>query len=392
MRLRHASPFRWNSWLRKSFRNALESGGVKNESMHPAGPIRRVLVTGTSGNLGCRLAPLLEDYELISADLHPPPPGVRAGEFHRLDLSTPEGREALARLVLDSGAEAVLHLAFVVDQQRSGILDRERMRLTNVEGTRRLLEAVAEANAPAGGTSRGGTHKAPRVRLVVYLSSVSAYGTGHSAPLREDAPLAAHSLPYAIDKRETDLLCQQMYPRLGGAALCIFRPHIYAAAATQNWLIDGVRGRASGRGWLARLARRAGWHVPVLLPAGADTSRPLQLVHTDDVARVLAWTLSHFRPGALEIFNLAGDGPLPLAECARRAGTPVIRIGSESSVRLLLRICYAFGLSAVPADALPYYLAPPIMDTSRLRARLAEDFEKIVRFTTPAALEDALGR
>ena len=349
-------------------------------------------MTGISGNLGCRLAPLLESYELVSADLYPPPPGIRAGDFHQLDLSAAHGREKLARLVLDSGVEAVLHLAFVVDQVRSGILDRERMRQTNVEGTRRLLEAVAQANAT--GTARAGAAapEGPQVRLVVYLSSVSAYGTGQQDLLGEDAPLAAHSLPYAVDKRETDLLCQQMFPQLGGAALYIFRPHIYAAAATQNWLIDGVRGRASGRGKLAQLARRSGWHVPVLLPAAADARRPLQFVHTDDVARALAWTLSHFHAGTLEILNLAGEGPLPLEECARLAGTPVIRFGNEGTVRFLLRIFYALGLSAVPSEALPYYLAPPAMDTSRLRAALGEDYEAVMRYTTRAALEDALGR
>jgi len=345
---------------------------------------RKVLVTGISGNLGCRLAPLLGGLEVISADLRPPPPGVRAGEFHPVDLSAPEGREKLARLVMESGTEAILHLAFVVDQVRSGILDRERMRQTNVEGTRRLLEAVAETNSahPAG----------PRVRLVVYLSSVSAYGTGQRAPLGEDAPLAAHSLPYAVDKRETDLLCQQMHAKLGGAAVYIFRPHIYAAAATQNWLIDGVRGRASGRGWLARLARRTGWHVPVLLPASADAAAPLQFVHTEDVARTLAWTLAHFRPGALEVFNLAGDGPLALQDCARLAATPILRAGSAGWVRFLLRVFYALGISAVPSEALPYYLAPPIMDTRRLRAALGNDYAEVVRYTTRAALEDALGR
>jgi len=354
-----------------------------------ARPIRRVLVTGISGNLGCRLAPLLERYEIISADLFPPPPGVRAGEFHRVDLSSADGREKLAQLVSDSGAEAVLHLAFVVDQVRTGILDRERMRQTNVEGTRRMLEAVAEVNARSAAGSAPAAQP-PRVRLVVYLSSVSAYGTGQPALLGEDAPLAAHSLPYAVDKRETDLLCQQIFPRLGGAALYIFRPHIYAAAATQNWLIDGVRGRASGRGWLARLARNLGWRMPMVLPSGASTRGQLQFVHTDDVARALAWTLAHFRDGALQILNLAGDGPLALDECAHLAGTPIIRLGSEGMVRLLLKVVYALGLSAIPSEALPYYLTPPTMDTERLHAALGTDYEQVVRFSTRAALEDAL--
>jgi UDP-glucose 4-epimerase len=359
--------------------SALECGSMNETRESRAGPLRRVLVTGISGNLGQRLAPLLEGYEVISADLYPPPAGVRAGEFHPVDLSTAGGRETLARVVQESSVEAVLHLAFVVDQVRSGILNRERMRQTNVEGTRSLLEAVAEAN-------RSGTH----VRLVVYLSSVSAYGTGQPTGIREDAPLQGHTLPYAVDKRETDLLCQQSFPRLGGAALYILRPHIYAGAGVQNWLIDGVCGRASGRGWAARWARRNGWHIPVALPHGANAENRIQLVHAGDVARLLAWTLVHFRSGALEIFNVAGDGTLSLAECAQLSRTPTVRAGGERTVRLLLRVMYALGVSAVPAEALPYYLGPPTMDTSRLRAALGADWETVMRFSTRAALEESL--
>lgn len=345
------------------------------------GKIRRVLVTGISGNLGRRLAPLLEGYEVISADLHPPAAGVRAGEFHVVDLSTAGGRKTLGRVVVESGLDAIVHLAFVVDQVRTGILDRERMRQTNVEGTRSLLDAVAEAN-------RSGT----RVRLLVYLSSVSAYGTGQPANIREDAPLMGHTLPYAMDKRETDMLCQQTFPRLGGAALYIFRPHIYAGAGIQNWLIDGVCGRASGRGWAARWARRRGWHIPVALPRGANVGNRIQLVHADDVARLLAWTLVHFRGGVMEIFNVAGEGTLSLAECTALSRTPVFRAGGEGTVRMLLRAMYALGVSAVPAEALPYYLEPPIMDTSRLRAALGRDWEEVVRYSTRAALEETLER
>ena len=340
-----------------------------------------MLVTGISGNLGRRLAPLLEGYEVISADMYPPPAGVRAGEFHRVDLSSADGREKLARLVQDSGAEAVLHLAFVVDQVRSGILDRERMRQTNVEGTRRLLEAVAEAN-------RSGT----RVRLFLYLSSVSAYGTHQPAMLPEEAPLTAHTLPYAIDKRDTDLLCQEMFPKLGGAALYIFRPHIYAGRGIQNWLIDGVCGRASGGGWLGRLARRQNWRIPAALPWGATARNPVQFIHADDVARLLAWTLAHFRAGTQEILNVAGAGSLSLEECMQLSGTPILRPGGEGTVRMLLRVSYALGLSGIPAEALPYYLAAPTMDTSRLRAALGNDFEEVVRYSTRAALEESVRR
>ena len=41
---------------------------------------------------------------------------------------------------------AVVHLAFVMDAVRTGILDRDRMWQVNVAGTARVMEAVTEAN------------------------------------------------------------------------------------------------------------------------------------------------------------------------------------------------------------------------------------------------------
>jgi len=345
----------------------------------PSQRIRRILLTGVSGNLGYRLAPLLERYEVVSADLYPPPAGVRAGEFHRVDLSAPEGRAEVARLVRETDVDAVVHLAFVVDQVRSGIPERERMRSANVDGTRALLEAVAEAN-------RSG----PRVRLFVYPSSVSAYGPNYRELIREDTPLAARSLPYGVDKRDTDLLCQQMHPRLGGCALYIFRPHIFAGRGVQNWLIDAVRGRASGRGAMARWAQRRGWRMPALLPASAAGKNRIQLVHVEDVARTLAWTLGKFRAGAMEIFNLAGEGALTLEECVLISGVPIVRLPGEAAVRTMLRVFYALGLSAVPAEALPYFTGSSAMDTSRLQTALGNEYAQVMRYSTRAALEDSL--
>ncbi len=170
-------------------------------------PVCRLLVTSISGNLGRRLAPLLAGYELITADLHPPPAGLPAGKFIQADLSTPEGQKKVAEVIRNEGVEAVLHLAFVIDQVRTGIVDLERMWRANVQATEKLLEATSEAN-----------RSALRVRLFVFPSSVSAYGPQPPPLVREDAPLAAHTMPYAVHKRESDHICQRLYPQFGGCA------------------------------------------------------------------------------------------------------------------------------------------------------------------------------
>ncbi|MBI3668727.1 MAG: NAD-dependent epimerase/dehydratase family protein [Acidobacteria bacterium] len=342
--------------------------------------MRRVLVTGISGNLGRRLAPLLQGSEVVSVDLHPPAASVPAGEFVQLDLSDSVGQEQLGRLLQTKGIEAVLHLAFVIDPVRTGIVDEQHMWRANVAATQQLLESIAQINS-------GGT----RVRLFVFPSSVSAYGPDLPDHVREDAPLQAHALPYAVHKREADEICQQMHPRLGGCAVYIYRPHIYAGYTVDNFILRAFRGKASGRGWLARTFEKHGWKLPTLVPSSARGENLFQFVHVDDVARVLLWTLGHFRPGALGIFNLAGRGPaISFADCVRLARTPILRLPSEALVRALLRFFWLIGLSGVPPQALPYFLGSYTMDTTRLQDELGPEFEEVVRYSSREAFSDAL--
>jgi nucleoside-diphosphate-sugar epimerase len=245
------------------------------------------------------------------------------------------------------------------------------MRRANVEATGRLLEAIAERN-------RTGT----AVRLFVFPSSVSAYGSDLPGQVSEEVPLEARGFPYAVHKREADELCRRMHPRLGGCAVYIFRPHIYASRTVDNFILRAFRGRASGRGWRA----------PVLLPASAQSENIIQFVHVDDVARVLRWTLDHYTPGRLAVFNLAAPGPpISFEECARLARTPIIRLPSRRRVELLLRLFWAIGLSSVPRESLPYFLGSYTMDTARLRAELGANYETVLCHSSREAFLESVG-
>ena len=347
-----------------------------------ANGVRRVLVTGISGNLGQRVARVLAGYDLLSVDLHSPPPDIQAGKFLQLDLSTTAGQEELAELVERERSDAILHLAFIIDPVRTGIVNEKRMWQTNVAATQHLLDAVARAN-----------RNAPRIRLFVFPSSVSAYGPDLPAAVREDAPLEAHTLPYAVHKREADDICRRMHSKLGGCAVYIFRPHIYAGATMDNFILRAIRGQPSGRGWLARWYENRGRRLPLLLPSTSRGENLLQFVHVDDVARVLLWTLKNFRPGQLEILNLAGSGsPITFAECAQMAGTKVLRLPSVGIVQLLLKIIWTLGLSGVPPKALPYFLGSYTMDTTQLQQTLGADYPQVIQFSTRDALLDSLRR
>ncbi|HUC30402.1 MAG TPA: NAD-dependent epimerase/dehydratase family protein, partial [Candidatus Acidoferrum sp.] len=122
-----------------------------------------VVVTGISGNLGTRLLPLLGSHSVIGVDVSPPKTDSEL-QFERLDLGAESSTRTLYELLRDNHAHAVIHLAFVIDPVRTGVLDVERMWRINVAGTARVMEAITEANR----TTDDG------VKQFIFPSSVSA--------------------------------------------------------------------------------------------------------------------------------------------------------------------------------------------------------------------------
>ena len=321
---------------------------------------------------------MLTEFQLLSVDLYPPPKEIFAGQFFRMDLSTTAGQKQLSHVVENEPIDAVVHLAFVIDPVQTRIIDEPRMWQANVAATEELLKAISRRNC-----------ESTQVQLFIFPSSVSAYGSPIDR-VPEEAPLEGHTLPYAVHKREADLICQKLFPTLGGCAMYIYRPHIYAGATVDNFILRSIRGRPSGRGLLAKAFDKFGWKVPALLPKSSEGGL-LQFVHVDDVARVMLWTLHNFQQGQLKIFNLAGGGdPISFGECVKMAGTPVLRVGSAKQILQLLKIFWALGLSGVSPNTIPYFLFPYTMDTTRLDRELGAARKEILRYSTREAIQEAL--
>ena len=97
-----------------------------------------VVVTGIAGNLGARLLPLLADFSVIGVDVSPPRTDLPL-RCERLDLGEESSCRALYELLRDTKAHGVVHLAFILDPVRTGVLDVERMWQINVAGTARVM-------------------------------------------------------------------------------------------------------------------------------------------------------------------------------------------------------------------------------------------------------------
>jgi len=155
----------------------------------PVGPglVRKILVIGAAGMIGRKLAPQLAGEELILHDVVP-----FDGAHAVSDLSAPGEAEKLVA----ARPQLIFHLAAVVSGEAEA--DFEKGYRVNLDGTRRLFEAIRKENYR------------PRV---VFTSSIAVFG----APFPEaigDEFLSAPLTSYGAQKAICELLLSD-YSRRG---------------------------------------------------------------------------------------------------------------------------------------------------------------------------------
>jgi len=320
----------------------------------------RVAVTGVTGQFGKAVAhafeaePEIEEVVGIARrPFDPASEGLRKLSFRRGDVRDPGLRE------LFEGCDVVVHLAFVIAGKRE---DHEQRRAINIEGSRNVFAAAAEAGA----------------RRIVYASSVAAYGARPDNPelITEDHPTrGTPGVDYSEEKAEIEAildLFEKEHPsitvtrfRVGPVVGPGFGEQLYA------FLPPGTR----------RLPLFAPW-FPRAFPNPIQGGRFLiQTVHEDDVADAFRLATINDAPGA---FNLAGDGVLgarDVASIMRAIVVPIPLFGAKQ----LLDLAWRLRISNVNGDWINLMRYPILVDTTRAKTQLGWT----PKFTSDSALRSA---
>lgn len=341
-----------------------------------------VLITGVAGNLGLRLLENLPDFQVIGADMREPASKSAMFRFEKVDLAEERSCDQLLDLMRAYRPEAVVHLAFVLDPLRSGVLNPKQMWMTNVVGTSRVTEAIAEHNRTIGGIDK-----------LVFPSSAMVYGPDLEKPVLEDAPLKSQSLPYALQQQEADETVQARAKELRKCKTYILRSAVYVGPGVHNYQLGMLRGIPSGKGRLAERLRRRGTRLPLWIPSrGRYLEHRFQFVHVDDVARLIAHIAQRKQPDSrLTILNVAGRGDsLSLRRCIQIANVEVKHVPGKAICRRALKLLWDLGVTDIPPEALPYLLGSCTMDTAKLRVFLGEHYRSVIQHTCEEALAESL--
>lgn len=242
----------------------------------------KVVVTGGSGQLGTlvleRLAANRKVKQVVSLDQMPPRVPSPKIEYRIVDLRDPGLERHL------EGAEALIHLAFIVTRRASA----EEMRAVNVDGSRRIFEAAV----------------AHDIRKVVYASSIAAYGVvgGQPVPIVESTPRQrTPALTYADNKYEVEAYLDELEREHPGVSVTRMRPGILLGRRVAHVSETLIRRR--------------------LMPVVSNVRAPI--VWDEDVADAFILALFSDAGGA---YNLVASEPLPAEEVARLAEFRVLHV------------------------------------------------------------------
>ncbi|MCU1500045.1 MAG: hypothetical protein JWM47_3998 [Acidimicrobiales bacterium] len=248
----------------------------------------RALITGMGGDLGTRVANILEADpafdEIVGLDGYPPRRRTTRAVFHRVD---PRDRRRAVHLVRDLDPEVILHLGVYEPNAR-------------FEPTVARLATAASAVSVLGAAA-----SCPSLRGIVVRSGIEVYGRRRGAPSRPDESASVDpTTPFGRS--------------LAGVEQVAAEAGQVAGVPVTNLRCGPIVGPSSP----SPLGRFLRLPVVAMAPLG---ELPFCLLHQEDGAQAMVAAARALHDGAL---NVVGPGAVTASQAIRRGGRiPVPVVG-----------------------------------------------------------------
>ncbi|CAB0150149.1 N-acetyl-alpha-D-glucosaminyl-diphospho-ditrans, octacis-undecaprenol 4-epimerase [Pseudidiomarina piscicola] len=294
----------------------------------------RVLITGSEGYLGQALIrKLATDAEVFGIDLRSAANPTASYHYQAMDI-----RDAkLNDYMQQHGITHVVHLASVLQASN----DRQRDYDIDVNGTKNVLRACLHAG----------------VKHLTVTSSGAAYGYHADNPewLTETDPLRGNeSFAYSCHKRLVEELLAEYRQHSPQLKQLILRPGTILGATTRNQITQLFQQKR--------------------LLAIKGSASPFVFIWDQDVIEIIRRGVSDSKTG---IFNLAGDGAMPMAEIADELNKPLLQLPAWL-LKLLLTMGHKLHLTNYSAEQLDFLRYRPVLDNRQLK----QDFGYTPQLTT----------
>ncbi|MBL8160413.1 MAG: NAD(P)-dependent oxidoreductase [Anaerolineae bacterium] len=283
---------------------------------------KTVLVTGASGFLGSALTlRLATDGALVKALARRPEKARFLQGQPNISIVQGDITDAGQMRAAADGCQVVFHVAAAL----GGPLAEQR--LTNVDGTRRVMLAAAAAG----------------VERVVHVSSIAVYGYAVRGDITEDTPQEPGRVPYARTKSEAETVVQEIGAEYS-LPYSIIRPGMIYGPRSGAWTVTMFKvGRRKPTIWFGD---------------GSGSTHP---VYVDDVVDLTVLLATH--PAAVnEAFNCAAD---PAPNWRTFIGSYSRMVGHESWLGIPI---------------LPVRLLAPLIDLALGLRNEPQDVDKLAQF------------
>ena len=330
---------------------------TRDDSLSVGTQPRAIAVVGAASFIGRNLIGMLEEdssvRHVVSIDIEAPKSAGQKTRIYDVDLTQASAEDRVGEIFAAEGVDTVVHLAFLSSPSHAVAWAHE---LESV-GTMHVLNASRRAS----------------VRKIVMKSQTLLYGAYPTNPnyLTETHPLRARrSEPFLADKLEAERDVLQYTDASKGRIVTVLRTAPMLGPTVRNYLTR-------------YLGRRV---VPTVL--GFD---PLwQLLHEADAVAAFKLAIDRDAPG---VFNIVGDGVLPLSTLIKLAGRIALPV-PRSIANPLVSALWLGQLAESPATLLDYLQYLCVADGERARRVLGfspayTTREALLDFASAQHLRDA---